>query len=469
MVFSSLIFLFVYLPLVLLIYYITPRRGKNLVLFLLSLVFYAWGEPIYVLLMLASITLAYFFGLAIGKYRKEKPHRAKALTVFSVCISLSFLFFFKYYNFLALNLSRLPWITVPTIAGLALPIGISFYTFQIISYTIDVYRGDCTAQKNYINFGAYVTLFPQLIAGPIVRYTEIDEQLTSRRESVDNFAQGILRFVTGFTKKVLIGDALAAGYRYFRDGGAVEPTALGAWLIVILYSLHLYYDFSGYSDMAIGLGRMFGFQFPENFNYPYISKSITEFWRRWHISLSSWFREYVYIPLGGNRVGTFKRYRNLAVVWFLTGFWHGADWNFLLWGAYFAVILIIERAFLLRFLESAPRAVGHLYSLFLIGVGFLIFSHNNLFEAFSTLLALFGVGASGLATPTTIYTLVRITPLILVSAIGATPIPKRLWERIQTRHPRLQAAVAIACITLFVVCVAYLVDSTFSPFEYTQF
>ena len=469
MVFSSLIFLFAYLPTVLLIYFVTPQKGKNLALFLLSLFFYAWGEPIYVLLMLASITLAFFFGLIIGEYRKEKPRVAKLFTILSVSVSLSFLLFFKYYNFFAQNLSRLPVVSIPTVAGLALPIGISFYTFQIISYTVDVFRGECMAQKNYINFGAYVTLFPQLIAGPIVRYTEIDEQLISRRETVDDFAAGILRFVVGLAKKVLLGDALAAGFVYFQDSVAVVPTVTSAWLTVILYSLHLYYDFSGYSDMAIGLGRMFGFHFPENFNYPYISKSITEFWRRWHISLSSWFREYVYIPLGGNRVGTFKRYRNLAIVWLLTGFWHGADWNFVLWGVYFAIILILERAFLLRILEKSPRIVGHLYSLFLIGVGFLIFSHSDLGAIVSTFLALFGVGVNGFATPTAIYTLIRMIPLILVSAIGATPLPKRLWERVQTRHPRLQAATVVLCLALFAVCVAYLVDSTFSPFEYTQF
>ena len=469
MVFSSLIFLFAYLPAVWLIYFIVPRKGKNLVLFLVSLFFYAWGEPIYVLLMLASLTLAYLFGLSIGEYREEKSRRAKIFTAISVCVSLSFLFFFKYYNFFALNLSRLPKVNIPTIASLVLPIGISFYTFQIISYTVDVYRGDCEAQRNYINFGAYVTLFPQLIAGPIVRYTEIDEQLTSRREKVDDFAAGILRFVVGLAKKVLIGDALAAGFVYFQDSGAVQPTVVGAWLTVILYSLHLYYDFSGYSDMAIGLGRMFGFRFPENFNYPYISKSITEFWRRWHISLSSWFREYVYIPLGGNRVGTFKRYRNLAIVWLLTGFWHGADWNFVLWGIYFAIILILERAFLLKFLENSPRFFAHLYSLFLIGVGFLIFSHNDLRAAFFTFLALFGVGIESFATSTALYTLIRLAPLILVSAIGATPLPNRIWKNAQARHPRLQSATIILCLALFAVCVAYLADSTFSPFEYTQF
>ena len=469
MVFSSLIFLFAYLPAVLLIYFMAPQKGKNLALFLVSLFFYAWGEPIYVLIMLASLSLAYLFGMGIGKWRKERPRRAKALTTLSVCVSLSFLFFFKYYNFFAANLSRLPVVNVPTIAGLALPIGISFYTFQIISYTVDVWRGDCAAQKNYISFGAYVTLFPQLIAGPIVRYTEIDEQLSSRRVSVENFAHGVLRFVVGLSKKVLSGDALAAGYVYFRDSMGVQPTVIGAWMVVILYSLHLYYDFSGYSDMAIGLGRMFGFSFPENFNYPYTSRSITEFWRRWHISLSSWFREYVYIPLGGNRVRKLKRYRNLAIVWLLTGFWHGADWNFVLWGVYFAILLILERAFLLRLLEKAPPAVGHLYSLFLIGVGFLIFSHNNLAAAWNTFVALFGIGADALFSSVALYTSIRLTPLIMVSVIGATPLPKRAWECLAQRHPRLQGVSVILCIALFCVCVAYLVDSTFSPFEYTQF
>ena len=469
MVFSSLIFLFAYLPAVLLIYFVTPQKGKNLALFLVSLFFYAWGEPVYVLLMLLSVTLAYLFGLLIATYREEKPRRAKWLTVLSVCVSLSFLFFFKYYNFFAQNLSRLPMIDLSTIAGLALPIGISFYTFQIISYTVDVWRGDCAAQKNYINFGAYVTLFPQLIAGPIVRYTDIDAELTSRRERVEDFAAGILRFIVGLAKKVLIGDALATGYAYFRDGMTVEPTVTGAWMVVILYSLHLYYDFSGYSDMAIGLGRMFGFHFPENFNYPYISRSITEFWRRWHISLSSWFREYVYIPLGGNRVGTFKRYRNLAIVWLLTGFWHGADWNFVLWGVYFALILILERAFLFKILEKSPRVIAHLYSLFLIGVGFLIFSHSDLGVAFSTYLALFGVGVRGIMTPTALYTVIRLSPLLLVAAIGATPLPKKIWERIEARHPRWQIVSVVFSMLLFAVCVAYLVDSTFSPFEYTQF
>ena len=469
MVFSSLIFLFAYLPATYLIYYVTPRKGRNAVLFLVSLAFYAWAEPIYVLLMLLSLTLAFFFGLLIGKYRTQKPKKATLFAVLSVSVSLSFLFFFKYYRFFAENLSRIPGITLPLLQGLVLPIGISFYTFQIISYTVDVWRGDCMAQRNYIHFGTYVTLFPQLIAGPIVRYTEIDEQLIARRESVEGFAAGVFRFVAGLAKKLLIGDVLAAGFVYFQEGSTLTPTVLGAWLTVVLYSLHLYYDFSGYSDMAIGLGKMFGFQLPENFNYPYTARSITEFWRRWHISLSSWFREYVYIPLGGNRVGALKRYRNLAIVWMLTGFWHGADWNFLLWGVYFAGILILERAFLLRVLEKLPRTVGHLYSLFLIGVGFLIFSHNNLGVAFATFLALFGIGVSSIATSTAFYTAMRLLPLIFLAAVGATPLPKRLWERALVRRPRLQAVAVALVVALFAICVVYLVNSTYSPFEYTQF
>ena len=468
MVFSSLIFLFAYLPLSLLIYYAVPRAWRNLVLFAVSLLFYGWGEPIYIFLMVISITTAYLFGFVIEHNREKDPRRAKCAMILSIAVNLSFLLFFKYYNFFATNLSLLPFVSLPEL-NVELPIGISFYTFQIISYTIDLYRRDCRLQKNYVSFGTYVTLFPQLIAGPIVRYRDVDEQLSERREKLEDFAAGISRFCVGLAKKILVGDMLAAGHEYFKTLAAHQSTTLGAWMTIILYTLHLYYDFSGYSDMAIGLGRMFGFKFPENFNYPYISRSITEFWRRWHISLSSWFREYVYIPLGGNRVGTYKRYRNLAIVWLLTGFWHGADWNFVLWGVYFAIILILERAFLLRILEKSPRIVGHLYSLFLIGVGFLIFSHSDLGAVVATFLALFGVGANGFATSITLYTLIRFTPLILVSAIGATPLPKRLWEGIQTRHPRLQAATVIACITLFAVCVAYLVDSTFSPFEYTQF
>lgn len=469
MVFSSLAFLFGFLPLSLALYFLTPKRGRNLVLFALSLLFYAWGEPTYILLMLFSMTAAFLLGFPIAHYRTSHPKRAKCYTALSVALSLSLLFFFKYYGFFALNLSKLPYINVPLLQGLVLPIGISFYTFQIISYTVDLYRGDCQLQKNYIQFGTYVTLFPQLIAGPILRYHDVDMQLRDRTETVEGFAEGAARFTVGLGKKVLIGDTLAVSYVYFCDLATLSPTVTGGWLTVILYSLHLYYDFSGYSDMAIGLGRMFGFRFPENFQYPYIAQSITEFWRRWHISLSTWFREYVYIPLGGNRVGALKRYRNLAVVWILTGFWHGASWNFLLWGIYFAIILILEKLFLLRLLERVPRAFRHTYALLLILVGFLIFSHADLREAARCFLSLFGVGTSSFAAAAVRYQALRLIPLLVISCIGATPLPKLLCTRLFEKRPRTAALVLPFVFIVLLFSVAYLVDSAFSPFEYTQF
>ncbi|MBR2020585.1 MAG: MBOAT family protein [Clostridia bacterium] len=469
MVFSSLIFLFAYLPLTLLIYYAVPRAWRNAVLFAVSLLFYGWGEPVYILLMVLSITTAYLFGFVIDKYRESDPKRAKYAMIASLAVNLLFLLFFKYYNFFARNLSLLPFLEIPVIDGLELPIGISFYTFQIMSYTIDLYRRDCRVQKNYVAFSTYVALFPQLIAGPIVRYRDVDAQLTERRETLDHFAVGVQRFSVGLAKKVLIGDMLAAGHAYYQNLAEFQSTTLGAWMTVILYTLHLYYDFSGYSDMAIGLGKMFGFQFPENFNYPYISKSITEFWRRWHISLSTWFREYVYIPLGGNRKGQVRTYLNLAVVWLLTGFWHGANWNFVLWGLYFCVILILEKAFLLRFLEKIPSVFRHVYAMLLVVIGFLIFSFSDAAAGWSCFLAMFGVGTSGLTSATVSYQLLRLLPLILFSCIGATPLPKKLWEKLCEKHSAASVLIPLACVGILILCMAYLVDSTFSPFAYTQF
>lgn len=469
MVFSSLIFLFAYLPLTLACYYAVPHRWRNAVLFLFSLAFYGWGEPIYILLMVLSVTSAYAFGFLVEKYRDTEPARARRAMVVSVAINLLFLFFFKYYNFFAENLSRLPFLTVPRVEGLRLPIGISFYTFQIISYTVDLYRRDCSLQKNYVAFGTYVTLFPQLIAGPIVRYREVDEQLRTRRETVSDFSLGVRRFCVGLAKKILLGDTLAVGYEYYRALLNLEPTALGAWMTILLYTLHLYYDFSGYSDMAIGLGRMLGFRFPENFNYPYISRSITEFWRRWHISLSTWFREYVYVPLGGNRRGSAKKYRNLAVVWLLTGFWHGANWNFILWGLYFCIILIAEHAFLKNVLEKLPSVLQHLYVMTLVTVGFLIFSFSDLAAAWRCFCALFGVGCVGFASPVALYQMWRLLPLLFLSAIGATPLPRRAAETLLARRPRAEMAVPVLCLAALLLSVAYMVDSAFSPFEYLNF
>ncbi len=469
MVFSSLIFLFGFLPLTLVLYFSVPRGWRNAVLFAVSLLFYAWGEPVYLILMLLSLTAAYLFGIPIAANRQANPTRARRWMILSVVCSLAFLFFFKYYNFFAVNLSRIPYVTLPVVEGLRLPIGISFYTFQILSYTVDVWRGESAAQRNYVAFGTYVTLFPQLIAGPIVRYGEIDRALTERQETVEDFAHGVNRFVCGLAKKILLGDLLAAGYAYCFGVTERAPTVLGAWLAVILYSLHLYFDFSGYTDMAIGLGRMFGFRFPENFNYPYVSRSITEFWRRWHMSLSSWFRAYVYIPLGGNRRGLLRCCCNLAVVWLLTGFWHGANWNFLLWGGYFAVILILEKLFFLRLLKRLPPFLGHLYALFLILVGFLIFSTPDLSVAWHFFGTMLGIGAEGLWDEVMLYQLLRLLPLLMLSLIGATPLPYRFYCRLLQKYQRLQTPILLSTVAVFLLCVCYLVDSTFSPFEYTQF
>jgi len=324
-------------------------------------------------------------------------------------------------------------------------------------------------QRNYVSFGTYVTLFPQLVAGPIVRYRDVDTQLSDRRETIDGFAAGVSRFCVGLAKKILIGDMLAAGHEYFKGIAEFSSTSLGAWLIIILFTLHLYYDFSGYSDMAIGLGRMFGFSFPENFNYPYISKSITEFWRRWHISLSPWFREYVYIPLGGNRRGRGRQYFNLAVVWFLTGFWHGANWNFILWGLYFCVILILEKAFLLRALEKIPTAFRHVYAMLLVTLGFLIFSFTDLSAGRACFFALFGFGVTGFTNATVTYQLLRLLPLLLIAAVGATPLPRTLWKRFTENRSWTSVLIPLLCACALLLCTAYLVDSTFSPFAYTQF
>ena len=469
MVFSSLIFLFAYLPLTLLCYYAVPRRWRNLVLFVLSLVFYGWGEPVYVLLMVLSILSAYLFGFVIGKYREQNPRRAKGALIASLAVNLSLLFFFKYYHFFADNLSLLPGIELPTLPSLTLPIGISFYTFQIMSYTIDVYRGDCGVQRNAISFGTYVTLFPQLIAGPIVRYRDVDRQLTERRESLDRFSAGVERFCCGLAKKVLIGDMLAAGHEYFKCMIGFESTTLGAWLTVILYTLHLYYDFSGYSDMAVGLGRMLGFEFPENFNYPYIAKSITEFWRRWHMTLSTWFREYVYIPLGGNRRGRARQILNLFIVWLLTGFWHGASWNFVIWGLYFFVILVAEKLFLLKCLEKTPAILRHVYTMLLVTVSFLIFSFTDATRGIECLGALVGVGCTAFSTPVVTYQCLRLLPLMLLAAVGATPLPRRIWNGLIKERKHLWWLVPVFCTAVLLLCTAYLVDSTFSPFAYTQF
>ncbi len=473
MVFSSPVFLFAYLPLTLAVYYLMPLRWRNLALFLLSLVFYGWDKPIYIPVMLFSVTVSYLCGFPIGKYRDRDRHRARVWLVVSLVLNLSVLVFFKYTNFIIENLRLIPPLAgvLHPLEWLELPIGISFYTFQIMSYSIDLYRGENETQRSYIAFGTYVALFPQLIAGPIVRYRDVDRQLLSRTHTVDRFASGVRRFAVGFGKKILLGDALAAVYAYLSTAADFEFTVLSGWLMVATYTLHIYFDFSGYSDMAIGLGRMFGFEFPENFRYPYMASSITDFWRRWHITLSTWFREYVYIPLGGNRHGRARQYFNLAVVWLLTGLWHGASWNFVLWGLFYLILLIAEKAFLLRLLERnrLTRVLGHIGALLLVGIGWMIFDHTDLGEAFRIIGGLFGIGTAGFAAATVSWQALRLLPLLAVSVAAATPYPTRLWNRLTGRRPALTVLEPVLLVAVLALSVACAVRSDYSPFLYFNF
>lgn len=473
MVFSSPVFLFAYLPLTLAVYYLMPLRWRNLALFLLSLVFYGWDKPIYIPVMLFSVTVSYLCGFPIGKYRDRDRHRARVWLVVSLVLNLSVLVFFKYTNFIIENLRLIPPLAgvLHPLEWLELPIGKSFYTFQIMSYSIDLYRGENETQRSYIAFGTYVALFPQLIAGPIVRYRDVDRQLLSRTHTVDRFASGVRRFAVGFGKKILLGDALAAVYAYLSTAADFEFTVLSGWLMVATYTLHIYFDFSGYSDMAIGLGRMFGFEFPENFRYPYMASSITDFWRRWHITLSTWFREYVYIPLGGNRRGRARQYFNLAVVWLLTGLWHGASWNFVLWGLFYLILLVAEKAFLLRVLERnrLTRVLGHIGALLLVGIGWMIFDHTDLGEAFRIIGGLFGIGTAGFAAATVSWQALRLLPLLAVSVAVATPYPTRLWNRLTGRRPALTVLEPVLLVAVLALSVACAVRSDYSPFLYFNF
>ncbi|RDC49392.1 MBOAT family protein, partial [Acinetobacter sp. RIT592] len=376
MVFSSIVFLFTFLPITLILYYISPRKMKNIVLLLISLIFYAWGEPVYVFLMMFTTVFDYLIGLLINKYRRNKI-KSKRIFIFAVLVNLGILGFFKYYGFVIENINSVFSLNIGY-NQLPLPIGISFYTFQTLSYVIDVYLDKVKVQKSLISFGLYVTMFPQLVAGPIVRYTDIDYQLKHRTHSMNKFGEGVDRFIQGLSKKVLLANNIGIIFTSIQQYDASEISVLTAWLAIAAYTLQLYFDFSGYSDMAIGLGKMLGFDFIENFNYPYISKSVTEFWRRWHISLGSWFREYVYIPLGGNRCSTIFQLRNLCIVWFLTGLWHGADWNFILWGLYYGLILIIEKFLLKDILERMPSVIQHIYTMVLVMIGWTFFGIESI-------------------------------------------------------------------------------------------
>ena len=470
MLFSSISFLYYFLPIVFVLYFLVPFKFKNFVLLAASLFFYFYGEPVYVILMAVSTLSAYIHGLLIDRFKGTKW--AKIFMISSVVIGLSGLLFFKYTDFFITNVNSIFGSDIGLIK-LALPIGIIFYTFQTISYTIDVYRDDAKMQKNFVHLATYVALFPQLIAGPIVRYTTVEEDLSTRKHSFEQFSSGAFRFVIGLAKKVLIADSfgyLCGAGQIFRESG--DKSVVFYWLYAIAYCLQIYYDFSGYSDMAIGLGKIFGFRFLENFNYPFISRSVSEFWRRWHMSLGSWFRDYVYIPLGGNKVSKLKWFRNVLVVWFLTGFWHGADWPFIVWGLYFALFLLLEKLFLAKWLEKLPRFVSHIYVFLVMIISFVIFNGNGMAGSLSDVGGMFGALDIPFINDTTIYYLKSYAPMLIVAAIGATPLVKT--AAIKLRDSKSFGKVVsvlepVVMVGLLVVVTAYLVDSSANFFLYFRF
>lgn len=465
MLFSSIPFLYYFLPAVLGVYFVCPRHFRNAALLAASLVFYAWGEPKFVWFMLLSIAQGYGFGL-LAEHFKNRRHLAKLPLLASLCVSLGLLGWCKYAAFFAGILSGLTGLALPAVKAV-LPIGISFYTFQIISYVADVTRGTVPAQKNLIDLAAYIAMFPQLIAGPIVRYADVYTALHSRRTTLHDLSAGLGRFVLGLSKKVLLANTLYALITQFKEAG--QRTVLFCWLYAAAYALHLYFDFSGYSDMAIGLGRLFGFSFPENFNYPFISTSATEFWRRWHITLGAWFRDYVYIPLGGSRVSRVCWVRNILIVWALTGLWHGAAWNFVAWGMLFAVLLLAEKFWLARPLQRCPAA-GHLYMLAVILASFVLFDAESVGGAVQVWAGMLGLAGLPWLDALSLYCLRSFGVLLAVGAVGATPLPRYAWQRLQQAFPRAAALLAPAAqAALLVVCTAFLVDGSFNPFLYFRF
>lgn len=463
MVFSGLPFLFFYLVVTLFIYKLTPLKLRNLVLLIASLFFYGWGEPVYIVIMFLSIAVDYTHGMLVERWRAD-DRKARMAVASSVFFNLLILVTFKYYDFLAGSLNAVTGWSIPLL-GVSMPIGISFYTFQTMSYTIDVYRKDAPVQRNIVTFGTFVTLFPQLIAGPIIQYKSVAEQLQSRREDLEKFVSGIQRFCVGLAKKVLLANAVGKLWDVFLATDTAELTVLGGWLGLIAYAFQIYFDFSGYSDMAIGLGRMFGFEFIENFNYPYISRSVVEFWKRWHISLTNWFREYVYFPLGGNRVSKPKWIRNILIVWLLTGIWHGAGWNFLLWGLYYALWMLAERLFLGKWLEKLPAAVRHIYTMAVVLVGWGLFAIENMTQLGSYLAVCFGGGS--LVDSFTLYQLWSYLPLLVILAFAATPAAGKVYRKLpEAIQSGLTPVLVLASLVL---CTASLVDASYNPFLYFRF
>lgn len=464
MVFSSLVFLFAYLPITLLIYYLVPRQGRNIFLFIINLVFYGWGEPTLVLLMVFNIFFNYMGGWLVDKYRQDAKKK-KLFLILTCILDIGILAVFKYTGMITETLNLLPFLNIPTLE-ISLPIGISFYTFQTMSYVIDVYRDDAPVSKNFINFGTYVALFPQLIAGPIVRYKDVAYQLTHRRETLDQFTTGVKLFMVGLGKKVLIanqmGNLTTSVFATTDENGV-----LGTWIGIIAYTFQIYFDFSGYSDMACGLGNMLGFEFLKNFNYPYISKSITEFWRRWHISLSTWFKEYVYIPLGGNRKGTKRQIINLLIVWGLTGLWHGASWNFLLWGLYFGLLLILEKFVLKKLLDKLPSVIQHIYALFFVIIGWGIFYFTDIKQLGSFFADLFNF-SNGIIGSQALTLLLSYLPILIVAAIASTPLGSKIYNRFKDKK-FIWIPEFLFCVIILAISTASLVNQSYNPFLYFRF
>ncbi len=479
MVFSTPVFLFLFLPLTLLIYYVAPKKGKNLIILLSGLLFYSWGEPIYVVVMLISTMIDYFAGLIMNKYEGRKIPRTICLIV-SLVMNLGLLGVFKYSGFIAENINAIAGQQIIDITNMnffgidflpmnMLPIGISFFTFQSMSYTIDLYMGNVKVQKNPISFAAFVTLFPQIVAGPIVRYDDVARELDDRSITIDLIYDGIIKFIIGLAKKVLIANSIGSLWTTVKAMEMGSVSVLTSWLGILAFTFQIYFDFSGYSDMAVGLGKMMGFNFPQNFDYPYLSKSISEFWRRWHITLGSWFKSYVYFPLGGSRKGTGRTVFNLAVVWFLTGVWHGASWNFILWGSLYGVIIILEKLFLGKILDKLPTAVRMIYTMFFVILGWVLFDTADLATAGSYIATMFG--ASGiLVDSTALYYLATYGITFIICIIGCTDLPKKTVEFIRTKSAVVVNYAGIAVtMGLFILCTAYLVDQTYNPFLYFNF
>lgn len=464
MVFSSLVFLFAYLPITLLAYYLVPRQGRNIFLFIVNLIFYGWGEPKLVLLMVFNIFFNYIGGWLVDKYRADAKKK-KLFLILTCVLDIGILAVFKYTGMITETLNMLPFLNIPELQ-ISLPIGISFYTFQTMSYVIDVYRDDAPVSKNFINFGTYVALFPQLIAGPIVRYRDVAEQLVNRRETLEMFTRGVKLFMVGLAKKVIIANTMGTlTTNIFATTD--ENGVVGTWVGMIAYTFQIYFDFSGYSDMACGLGNMMGFEFLKNFNYPYIAKSITDFWRRWHISLSTWFKEYVYIPLGGNRKGVKRQILNLLIVWGLTGLWHGAAYNFVLWGLYYGLLLILEKFVLKKFLDRLPSFVQHIYTLFIIIIGWGLFYFTDVGQLGEFMVDLFNFG-NGICGDQAFNLIMSNLPMLIIAAVASTPLAAMLYNRFE--HTRFMwIPETLYCMGVLAVSTASLVNQSYNPFLYFRF